>query len=115
MKNTIILIIAILAIVYFVKEGEKNTDAGSESRGVAENLKIGIGSTLKKLISISENTVHDVSSIWEPKHVNDKRPDHMMDNLNDPKLSSFSHVLLPKRGSFIKSDIRQAIINSQYN
>lgn len=105
MKNTIIFIIIALTAWYFVSKGETQPD--SENLTIAEKLKLGLKSTLINFLNVSENSTASVNESWEPSFVGDKAPDYMMQNLNDPSLSSFQHILKPKRGSFIKREFSQ--------
>jgi len=107
MKNTIIIIVAALAILYFVKEGEKISATGTKNISNAEKLKLGFASTLKKLIDTVKSDTSTELTEWKPESVHDKMPINMMENLNDPKFSSFSGIThLPKRGNFIRNEYR---------
>lgn len=112
MKNTIIFIVAALAILYFVKEGEKIASTGTETLSNAEKLKLGLASTLKNLISKADAVTSSVTTMWQPESVHDKMPLAMMDNANDPAFSKFTGItLLPKRGNFIRNEYRNVSSN----
>lgn len=105
MKNAAIIAIAILAMWYFVKEGEKVTESESD-QSIADKLKAGLRVSLKNFLNIVDKTGNEEVKPWQPAYVGELPPSHMMTNENDPAFSAFTHVLTPRRGSFIRHEYR---------
>jgi len=118
MKNSIYLIIAIIAVFYFANQGKKISEIESEpeNRSFLKDVKLGFGSTLDRIFG--DNKAPEDGEVrhfsWQPSYMGERMPDYVMENLNDPRKSCFNIDLLPRRGSFMHPIFRDAIYDKKY-
>ena len=119
MKNSIYLIIAIIAVFYFANQGKKISEIESEpeNRSFLKDVKLGFGSTLDRIFG--DNKAPEDGEVrpfsWQPSYIGERMPNEVMENLNDPTKSCFNVVFPPRRGNFMHDAFRQEIIKSKYN